>query len=121
MAIPALAGFVASIVGWIGAQGWQASRQILVVGALFVALKALFLGLVTLVLPVVLYTVGSDLMVDGLQWGLSKVSQYTVNQAVISLTGLAGWLAVKCKVAECVSIVLGAAYIRLVLRFMRIV
>ena len=120
MALPAVAGLVSAIISWVGVQGWQVSRGILSMGLLFVALKALLLGLVTLVLPVVLYTVGSDLMVDALAWGLSKIGAMGISATVVQLTGLAGWLAVKVKVAECVSIVLSSAYIRVVLKLMRV-
>lgn len=121
MALPAVTGLITAIVGWITGHGWQVSRQILVVGLLFAGLKTLFIGLVTLVLPVVLYTTGSDLMIDAMNWGVSKIAETGLSPTVISLSGVAGWLAVQCKVPECVSIVLSGAYIRLVLQLLRVI
>lgn len=95
--------------------GWAA--RLLGVGALRFALwKAILWTFVVSVLPTVLYNLLSSLISEY----IAMVSNYTTGSGqtsyVVTLSGLAAWLAVQLKIPESFSLILSAVVFRIGIR-----
>jgi hypothetical protein len=107
--IAALGGVIAGALG-----------RILAVESLkWIATRALVIGSMTLILPVVLYNVFTGIMEEILTIVTNEIQGGGVSSVMIQITGLAGWIGTQINIAGMLSIFLSAVALRFVLAMIR--
>jgi hypothetical protein len=107
-----LAGIVALIGGGLA--------KLLTVETLkFVAFRALIIGSLTLVLPVVLYNVFTRILQETMDICSANIASGGITGGMVELTGMAGWIAQQINLSGCFSIFLSAVALRFTLSFIR--
>jgi hypothetical protein len=81
------------------------AKQIALVVALWTAFRAFIMGLVTLVVPVIIYK-GWLTINEQLMSAIGNVDTSGLSATTLQLTGLAAWAATQLKIPECVAILM---------------
>jgi len=105
MAIPLLAPVIATV-----AAGFV--KTLTTEGIKWLAQRAFFLTLTTLILPVVLYNVFCRIVQEILQYAASAVNAGGVSATVFQVTGLAGWIAATANLPATLTIIMTAVAVR---------
>jgi len=113
MAVPVIGGLISIISAGI-------ARLLTIETLKFIATKALIIGAMTLILPVVLYNVFTTLLQEMIDIASTQIGGAGLSSAVVNLTGLAGWIAIQINLASCLSIFLSAVALKWVLGFIRL-
>lgn len=88
-------------------------------GLMKVAIKTLIVTALALILPVCLYNGITMIVEDVMNWVITNSDLGDIEGIVIELTGLAGYLGSKLKIAESISMLLTAMNIKFILSFIR--
>jgi TM2 domain-containing membrane protein YozV len=115
MPIP-LIGFAASLQTWIvGLIGTGIAKFIVDKILMFLAFKLILTTLFVIVLPIVLNNLIYDLMEIGTNMLLANASTPEGYNGAMQFTGMMAWLVDCFNLPECLSILVGAIQLRLVL------
>lgn len=106
MAIPILAPVVATIVGAV-------AKTVSTETLKFLATKALIIAVVGTLLPVVLYNLLNSVILEYITYAQGVIPTGDgMSSALISFTGIAGYMAIQLKLPEAFSLVMSAAALR---------
>jgi hypothetical protein len=106
-------GAIVAVIGGLFA-------RFLAVDALkFIAYRLMIVTALTLVLPVVLYNVFTELLQHLITYSNNAVSAGSFSGAVFDFVGLGAWVAIHIKLSQCFSVFLSALSLRWVLGFFR--
>lgn len=106
MPIPLLAPVVATIVGAI-------AKTVSVEGLKWIATRGLLVALVGGMLPVVLYNLFNQILLEFITYAASQNPDAgNLSSVVIQITGLGGWMATQLKLPQAFALVCSAAALR---------
>ena len=103
----------------VAAIGGVFARFLAVDALKFIAYRLMVVTALTLVLPVVLYNVFTELLQHLITYSNDAVSAGSFAGAVFDFVGLGAWVAIHIKLAQCFSVFLSALSLRWVLGFFR--
>lgn len=103
----------------VAAIGGVFARFLAVDALKFIATRVLVVTALTLVLPVVLYNVFTEILQHVITYAQSAVNPGTFSGAVFDFVGLGAWFAIHIRLAQCFSVFLSALSLRWVLGFLR--
>jgi len=113
-----IAGLVAVIGSAIGNFLSTYAKQITIMAAVWVAYKTFTIFLVYVVLPIVLYNILLDLVVDFISYALTFMDQQALlNDLTIQFTNMGGWLAQQIQLPQAFSIFMSFLAIKFITRF----
>lgn len=107
------------IIGAIGVIGGVIAKSLSVEVIKFIATRALLYGLFTLVLPIVIYNVLIRIYREGMEYIAGQTGTIETTGYIIELTGMAGWIADRINLIQCMSLVLSAYAIRFLISFIK--
>lgn len=109
-----MAALLLPLLGWLG----RGLTSVFGSGILMhLAFKAILIAIFTIVLPVVLSKLlygGAPVLIDHM---LSYLGAHEIGSASLNLTGVAGWLATKLRLVECISLLISAVVGRITFSF----
>jgi hypothetical protein len=106
-----LVGFFTSIGGYFASTAAGVSSVITVMTLLAIARKALLYFLIGVVLPLVLYNLGTRFIVDIMEFAVTIAAGQVQGQNLnlsMQITGMAGWIANQIYLPQCLSIIFAA-------------
>jgi hypothetical protein len=116
MPLPAIP-IVGGLIAWLGG---AIAQKFAVETLKWLAWKALLLGLLTIVLPIVLMNVFDMILEKVMAAANAKIAEVTAQglpaPISVQLTGLGGWFASCLKVPQCFALIMGTATYRVALR-----
>lgn len=110
MALPLVGGIIAAIVGFV-------AKVLSLEFAKLVIMRALWIGIITITLPVVLYNVYSKIVQEVMNYANAQVSASGLTSTVWDFTSLGAWLALNLQLTAILSIITTAVLVRYILHF----
>jgi hypothetical protein len=83
------------------------------------AVKTLLIGVVTVILPIVLYNTAIKLTFAFANWSLGYIATSGMSPVVVQISGFGAWCGTRLNLADCLSIILAAVAVRFVLNIVR--
>lgn len=102
--------------------GFLASGTVLrlvIVPILIFFIKSLFLFLLYVALPFVLFTIGVNMMGFIVNWSLGFIGSNFENTFTVTITGIGGYLYNEMYLGQCISIIFTAIAVRYTIDFIR--
>lgn len=112
-----VAAIIAGLSSLLGAIGIEFGKIFTVETAKFIAYRAFTLFIVFVCIPIVLYNVASDLILDLMNYAVGSVGDLTSSPLVIQLTGMGGWIGTKIGIQNCLSVYMTAISTRFAISF----
>lgn len=110
MALPIVGGIIAAIAGAI-------AKLISIETLKLVVMRYLWVGLLTLTLPVVLYNVYAKIVKEVMNYANAQVAGAGMSATVWDFTSLGAWLAINMNLTGVFSIITSALIVRYTLHF----
>lgn len=123
MIIPLIEGIIAVIVGFFSYVMAGGLIKILLVIAAIVFVKFILKVVLFTVVPILLYNIFSDYVVEIMEWGMNYISAQGVlsgSNLTIELSGFAGWIAQQIGLASSLAMYMTAIAVRFTLNIMRL-
>jgi hypothetical protein len=114
MAAIGVGSAITFIVTWL--KGSSLTKSLIMV-ALFLALKALLITLITVTLAIVFHNFILDFVLEWVQGVVSGLPDSGLSATVYQMTGVAGWFGSLLKIPECTSVIISSACVIGIRRF----
>lgn len=123
MIIPLIEGIISVIVGFFAyiMAGGLIKILLVIAGVIFV--KFILKIILFTVVPILLYNIFSDYIVEMMDWAVTYIQSQGVLQGsglTIELTGFAGWIAQQIGIASSLAMYMTAIAVRFALNVMRL-
>jgi hypothetical protein len=93
------------------------AKELTIEGLKTWALRAIIASAIAVLLPIALYNVYCMILSEVLQWAVSQISTYTVDDGILDVVGMGAWLVGTLKIDQALALYISALIGRMSIQF----